>query len=279
MVTFLLATSRPREYNRVRERVAPELALIDEAMTKPGPAAEMRRLGAEINATQRAMMFGLAIFLLHSLTLIAFQFLADSQVSGEGEDWLKLMFGLSFGFILLAPIFKVITLTDRAIHRQISPISALSLAISVYFGLIYFFAATYSYLLIYGDTPHFRGAQTWSDSVYFSAVTITTLGYGDMVPITAEAKALTSVQAITGVFFVAYSVLVLAVILYQLSNNRLRIIELSEGIADEIQQGVLERVLRRDESFEDPKHYLHLIIKSEVIDRAYRRRAGAQASV
>jgi voltage-gated potassium channel len=39
--------------------------------------------------------------------------------------------------------------------------------------------------------------------LYFSLVTLTTLGYGDIVPITAQAKALTSMEAVIGQFYLA----------------------------------------------------------------------------
>jgi hypothetical protein len=39
--------------------------------------------------------------------------------------------------------------------------------------------------------------------VYFSLVTITTLGYGDIAPVSQEARSLATLQAVTGQFYVA----------------------------------------------------------------------------
>ena len=42
------------------------------------------------------------------------------------------------------------------------------------------------------------------DFCYFSAVTMTTLGYGDIIPNSREVRVLVMVQAITGLFFLAF---------------------------------------------------------------------------
>ena len=44
---------------------------------------------------------------------------------------------------------------------------------------------------------------TTGDFIYFSFVTLTTLGYGDMLPITNKAKSLAVMEAITGQLYVA----------------------------------------------------------------------------
>ena len=55
------------------------------------------------------------------------------------------------------------------------------------------YAAVYTQLAIdYGDY------QTWFSSIYFSFVTLTTLGYGDAVPMSLTAQVVVSLQAITG---------------------------------------------------------------------------------
>ncbi len=52
--------------------------------------------------------------------------------------------------------------------------------------------------LSYPDT-----ALKTTDFIYYSYVTLTTLGYGDIAPITARAQSLSILEAITGVFFSA----------------------------------------------------------------------------
>ncbi|MDD9303447.1 MAG: two pore domain potassium channel family protein [Desulfobacter sp.] len=40
--------------------------------------------------------------------------------------------------------------------------------------------------------------ETWFSPIYFSFVTLTTLGYGDAVPISLAAQVVVSLQAVTG---------------------------------------------------------------------------------
>lgn len=42
------------------------------------------------------------------------------------------------------------------------------------------------------------GVDKWGDTTYFSIVTITTLGYGDITPINGSAKMLTALESILG---------------------------------------------------------------------------------
>ena len=53
--------------------------------------------------------------------------------------------------------------------------------------------------LIYLLTPSVLCGVPWFDNFYFSAVTITTLGYGDLLPVTGLGKGLASFQAVFGV--------------------------------------------------------------------------------
>lgn len=45
------------------------------------------------------------------------------------------------------------------------------------------------------------GILSWPDFLYFSYVTLTTLGYGEMAPVAAPARSLAILQSVTGVLF------------------------------------------------------------------------------
>jgi len=45
--------------------------------------------------------------------------------------------------------------------------------------------------------------RPWSDLLYYSFVTLTTLGYGDVLPLSTRVRSLAILEAITGVFYVA----------------------------------------------------------------------------
>jgi voltage-gated potassium channel Kch len=45
--------------------------------------------------------------------------------------------------------------------------------------------------------------MTGFTAIYFSFITLTTVGYGDIVPVTTVARMLTSTEAMTGTLFLA----------------------------------------------------------------------------
>lgn len=61
-----------------------------------------------------------------------------------------------------------------------------------------------------------EGGQNFFNSIYFAFVTMTTLGYGDMLPVSQPAKALSILMAITGAF---YSTIVLGMIVGKYISN------------------------------------------------------------
>ena len=82
-------------------------------------------------------------------------------------------------------------------------------AVCVYLMLGVIWALTYS-LLEAGIPGSFAGlseqaaGSKWDpDWVYFSFVTLTTLGYGDILPVTSSARAMAYFEAIVGQFYLA----------------------------------------------------------------------------
>lgn len=108
------------------------------------------------------------------------------------------------GFVLVA-IFH--TLRQVAFGTEINT-NRLIGAICVYLLLGVLWALAYSVLEL--ATPgSFAGFDPWdhrgwdSEWLYFSFVTMTTLGYGDLLPISASARALAYAEAVVGQFYIA----------------------------------------------------------------------------
>ena len=118
--------------------------------------------------------------------------------------YLYASFAALFGFLLIAISF---TLKQIAMETDISP-NRLVGAICVYLllGLIWAFAYTMLEMISPGSFGGFTPLQGrgWdSEWVYFSFVTMTTLGYGDILPISATARVLAYMQAVFGQLYVA----------------------------------------------------------------------------
>jgi len=68
-------------------------------------------------------------------------------------------------------------------------------------------------VILAGGTLFYRSAEDWSflDALYFSVVTLTTIGFGDLVPTTDGAKLFTIIYSLLGVGVVASFVASLAI--------------------------------------------------------------------
>ncbi|EOW9230195.1 potassium channel family protein [Vibrio cholerae] len=115
--------------------------------------------------------------------------------------------------LMLALIFVFFYGTFQSLVRQILFSGKIdtnkligSLALFLLLGLMW--AVAYL-LLLELDPQAFHGLQAipWADnfsnSAYFSFVTLTTLGYGDISPVTPIAKTLVYLEAVVGVFYMA----------------------------------------------------------------------------
>ncbi|ELY58136.1 potassium channel-like protein [Natronococcus amylolyticus DSM 10524] len=94
---------------------------------------------------------------------------------------------------------------DRRLELSSLQIAALSSIIGV--GL-------YGTVGSYALRDQFGGLETWSDSVYYVIVTVATVGYGDITPLTTEAKwfSLSVIVFGTGAFTVAIGALIVPAI-------------------------------------------------------------------
>jgi len=143
--------------------------------------------------------------LVTSLVFVALMLLmvvAGSLIDRAGFSYLHLLLLLCF----------LVWMTWLAV-RQVLFIGSITSndvvgAICIYMllGLIW----TLLYLLLAQTTPGaFNGMpqaswlENFADAVYFSFVTITTLGYGDISPVSPMARFLVIMEAIVGVFYMA----------------------------------------------------------------------------
>ncbi|PSU34350.1 potassium channel family protein [Photobacterium lutimaris] len=117
-------------------------------------------------------------------------------------DIAMLVLMLSFFFGTFKSTMRQILFTGSIDNNKVVG----SLALFLLLGLMWAIA----YLLILEFSPEsFTGleAKNWGDNfsnaAYFSFVTLTTLGYGDMSPISPVAQVIVYLEAIAGVFYMA----------------------------------------------------------------------------
>lgn len=78
-------------------------------------------------------------------------------------------------------------------------------AVTAYLVMGGFFAATFTLLEIAEpgsfDDPQAGGTLSWQQMLYYSYVTLATLGYGDLLPVTPWARSLGSMVAVLGTLY------------------------------------------------------------------------------
>lgn len=144
-------------------------------------------------------LFHVGIFLV-----VAGIILSVLSVASE-NDALHLISQLTlFVFLLLATSN---TLQQVAVGNDIS-LNRIVGAVCVYLLLGVMWSIAYS-VLEFSQPGSFKGltelaSTAWNpDWIYFSFLTITTLGYGDITPLTQTARSLTFSEAIVGQFYIA----------------------------------------------------------------------------
>ena len=121
-----------------------------------------------------------------------------------GSTLTSLSLVCTFGFVLVTVSS---TFRDVAFDRRVS-LDRLIGAICVYLLLGILWAVGYTMIVI-GAPGSFNGIAgssdgSWqSDWLYFSFVTMTTLGYGDVSPASPLARLLAYMQATVGIFYIA----------------------------------------------------------------------------
>ena len=115
--------------------------------------------------------------------------------------------------VILTILFLVFTLVSllRAVVRaeQVTRDTIYG-AISIYLLMAIAWAAAYWLLLtlqpdaiVMDATRHPHHTMDWSDCVFYSFVTLTSLGYGDILPMTPQARSLSMLEAVSGIMYIA----------------------------------------------------------------------------
>jgi voltage-gated potassium channel len=166
------------------------------------------------NALVRAMIWLIPVFSVGAGVLVL-SFLSDGALNSE-LAFLGSM--LLIAAIVLAvsrnvAIFLVDTalLFEEFFHRM-SRLAIPAFAFLTFYSLLVIvFASIYCLVSQYSPGPHFRVGNAarvigFSEAIHFSIVTISTVGYGDIVPTSNLARVLASLEVICGVMLLLFGV-------------------------------------------------------------------------
>jgi hypothetical protein len=121
----------------------------------------------------------------------------------------RLLIGIHWG--LVSAFFALSAVRLFSYLKNSSSVSQAQLhtAVSIYLLLACAWAALYGATASLYPSSFQLGKDRPSELLYFSLVTLTTVGYGDVVPLSGEARMLAALEAVTGVLYIAITVAIL----------------------------------------------------------------------
>src|SRR5262249_12239900 len=111
---------------------------------------------------------------------------------------------VAFLVFTLISLLRAVILAERVTHDTIYGALSVYLLMAVTWGAAYLLLETLQPgALAMDPIRHPNHKMDWFDCMFYSYVTLTTIGYGDIVPVTAQARSLSILEAVSGVLYVA----------------------------------------------------------------------------
>lgn len=221
------ATEAVRQLRGGNEIVlAPILSLIAFILIAVGDTSVITRLIAML---VQALLFTLVVtaqiqrprlrrivFLL--TPILAIVFVTGVGVSAELTDFGIRSGGVATGISALLALGVMIRLFGEIARAPVINLFVVGNAVSVYLMLGLFFAYIYLSVNAFADGSFFvQGAQPATTFLYYSYITLTTVGYGDFTAASTTGRMISIVEALMGQI---YLVTVLALIVSNLGRER-----------------------------------------------------------
>jgi len=158
-----------------------------------------------VNQSRRSVLFALTLavpgLFLHEL---------DAVLGGDAMLGASHLFSAVFLAYTILLVLQFILSSQRVNYNTICASLCAYLLIGVFWANVYSFTAivdpaSFKFGLVEedgGETMRFGGAHSIYP-IYYSFVTLTTLGYGDIVPISAAARMFAAVEAVMGQIYLA----------------------------------------------------------------------------
>ncbi|MGI9304311.1 MAG: potassium channel family protein [Gammaproteobacteria bacterium] len=124
---------------------------------------------------------------------------SDARANDSLLELIMVFSEIAFFLFMTAMIFAYVMGDRLLLGDRLQGALSVYLLLGVMFSLIYELME----MLAPGSLRFPNDAPIWSDYLYYSFVTLTTLGYGEIVPVTPKAQSLAILEAATGVLYVA----------------------------------------------------------------------------
>jgi voltage-gated potassium channel len=111
---------------------------------------------------------------------------------------------IAFLAFTLVSLLRAVILADGVTRDTIYGALSVYLLMATTWGAAYLLLETLQPGALAIDlVRHPNHRMDWFDCIFYSYATLTTLGYGDIVPVTAQARSLSILEAVSGVLYVA----------------------------------------------------------------------------
>jgi len=135
----------------------------------------------------------------------------------DEKNWvLSAGLGVTATLVVIPYAFWKVGRIREAVHPLGEALAVLSLLVSL---VIVGFAGSYYSISIYSDG--FPAIHTRMDALYFTVVTLGTVGYGDIAPVSQSARALVTFQILVNLSLIATLIRVLGRVAAESRNARL----------------------------------------------------------
>lgn len=115
-----------------------------------------------------------------------------------------LIFTILFLVFTLVSLLRAVIRSERVTSDTIYGALSVYLLMAIAWGAAYLLLETLQPGAISMDaTRHPNHTMDWSDCVFYSFVTLTSVGYGDIVPLSAQARSLSILEAVSCMMYVA----------------------------------------------------------------------------
>jgi hypothetical protein len=148
-----------------------------------------------VSANRRLRIFAIVLGTPALLAILEHFFLGVTP----GNQWI---------FVLLMFVYYAFTTTGVIAHlfrRTQVDIDTIISAVSAYLMIGLTFATAHAMVGQANPDAYAgaitQGAELWANSIYHSLVTLTTLGYGDITPVSGVARSVSILEAATGVLY------------------------------------------------------------------------------
>lgn len=154
-----------------------------------------------VRGDRRTLVIGL-ILAVPALVFSWASYAIESRVLFTVSRGLQALYLFYVTAVILQHVMTESEITGDTIYGSAAAYLMIGIAFAVIYAWLEAFAPGSLRGLAPAEGTGVGGRGLW-EFIYFSLVTMTTLGYGDITPVSEEARALATLQAVAGQFYVA----------------------------------------------------------------------------